>query len=174
MYNCRTLYVIIAKYIYIIKGSIIVKEELSFGNITSIDLKSIWPGEATHFTPWLSKNLQILGDKIDMELELIESEASAGGFSADILAKDISTNKNVIIENQFGNTDHKHLGQLLTYASVLNANTIVWIAETIRSEHKAAIDFLNNNLRESLLFFAIEISLIKIDSSKPAYRNMSI
>ena len=146
-----------------------MENELDFGDINYVDLKSVWPGEATHFTPWLSRNLQVLADKIDMELEFVDSEVSAGGFSADILAKDIATNKNVIIENQFGNTDHKHLGQLLTYAAVLNANAIVWIAESIRSEHKSAIDFLNNNLKETLLFYAVEISLIKIDNSKPAY-----
>ncbi len=146
-----------------------MEKENNFGKLCNVDLKTVWPGEATHFTPWLSKNLQILGDKIDMELEFVESEASAGGFSADILARDIATNKIVIIENQFGYTDHKHLGQLLTYASILDANAIVWIAESIRSEHKSAIDFLNDNLKESLLFFAVEISLIKIDDSKPAY-----
>ena len=146
-----------------------MEKEIEFGNLRNVDLKSIWPGEATHFTPWLSKNLNVLGEKIGMELEFAESEVSAGGFSADILAKDIATNKNVIIENQFGYTDHKHLGQLLTYASVLDANAIVWIAESIRSEHKSAINFLNDNLKESLLFFAVEISLIKIDDSKPAY-----
>lgn len=104
-----------------------------------------------------------------MELELIDSEVSAGNFSADIVAKDIATNKNVIIENQFGNTDHRHLGQLLTCAAILNANAIVWIAETIRIEHKTAIDFLNNNLKESLFFYAVEVSVIQIDDSKPAY-----
>jgi hypothetical protein len=142
---------------------------VNFGKIEKVDIKSIWPGEATHFTPWLSENIQELGNVLEMELEYIDSEVSAGGFSADILAKDIATNKSVVIENQYGNTDHKHLGQLLTYSSILNANAIVWIAESIRSEHKAAIDFLNSNLRESLLFYAVEVSLVKIDDSRPAY-----
>lgn len=146
-----------------------MENEEMFGTLEKVNLQTVWPGEATNFTPWLSDNIQILGNVLDMELEFIASEVPAGGFSADILAKDIATNKNVVIENQYGNTDHKHLGQLLTYASVLHANTIVWIAESIREEHKAAIDFLNDNLKESLLFYAVEVSLIKIDNSKPAY-----
>lgn len=142
---------------------------MQFGNISNVDLKSIWPGEATDFTPWLSQNISVISDKIGMELELQEVEADAGGFSADIVARDISTNKIVIIENQFGTTDHKHLGQIITYASVLGASTVIWIAESLRSEHKAAIDFLNQNLKDTLKFFALEVSLIKIDNSNPAY-----
>ncbi len=141
----------------------------SFGEIKSVELKKMWPGEATHFTPWLAENLEVISDKLGMDLELIETEASAGGFYADIIAKDVSNNRNVIIENQFGTTDHKHLGQILTYASVLDASVVIWIAENIRDEHKTAIDFLNHNLKESFLFYAIEVSLIQIDNSKPAY-----
>lgn len=104
-----------------------------------------------------------------MDLELVATEASAGDFSADIIARDLSSNKLVVIENQFGGTDHKHLGQLLTYSSVLGAGAVVWIAETIRPEHKAAIDFLNQNLKDSLSLYAIEASAIRIDNSKPAF-----
>lgn len=104
-----------------------------------------------------------------MDLELESTEVAAGDFSADIVVRDLSTNKLVVIENQYGGTDHKHLGQLITYASVLGAGAVVWIAETIRPEHKSAIDFLNNNLKESLSLYAIEASAIRIDGSKPAF-----
>ena len=75
---------------------------MQFGNISKVDLKTIWPGEATDFTPWLAQNINVISDKIGLELELEQIEADAGGFSADIVARDISTNRLVIIENQFG------------------------------------------------------------------------
>lgn len=132
-------------------------------------LKELWPGEATHFTPWLAQHLDVLGEKLGMDLELESTEASAGDFSADIVARDLSTNKLVVIENQYGGTDHKHLGQIITYASVLGAGAVVWIAETMRPEHKSAMDFLNQNLKESLSLYAVEASAIRIDESKPAF-----
>jgi Domain of unknown function (DUF4268) len=132
-------------------------------------LKDLWSGEATHFTPWLAKNLEVLGSKLGMDLELESTEVAAGDFSADIVARDLSTNKLVVIENQYGGTDHKHLGQIITYASVLGAGAVVWIAETIRPEHKSAMDFLNQNLRESLSLYAVQASAIRIDQSKPAF-----
>jgi Domain of unknown function (DUF4268) len=142
---------------------------LELGTIKNFPLKDLWSGEATHFTPWLSQNLDVLAQKLGMDLELEMVEGSVGDFSADIIARDLSTNRRVVIENQFGNTDHRHLGQLITYSSVLGASVVVWIAEAIRSEHKSAIDFLNQNLKESLRLFALEASLVRIDDSKPAF-----
>ncbi|MRW91428.1 DUF4268 domain-containing protein [Duganella sp. FT80W] len=142
---------------------------MELGTIQNVSLKSLWPGEATHFTPWLAQNLDVLAKKLGTDLELVATEASAGDFSADIIARDLGRNRLVVIENQFGGTDHKHLGQLLTYSSVLGAGAVVWIAETIRPEHKSAIDFLNLNLKESLSLYAIEASAVRIDNSKPAF-----
>lgn len=139
------------------------------GVLEKLSLKEIWLGEATHFTPWLAQNLEKLGNQIGMELELEATEASAGNFSADIVAREIATNKIVIIENQFGRTDHGHLGQLITYASVLGASVIIWIAEELRPEHKSAVDFLNHNFQQSLKFYALEASLVRIENSKPAF-----
>ena len=142
---------------------------MDFGKIVEVPLRDLWPGEATHFTPWLAANLQLVSEKLGLELELESVESAAGDFSADIVATDVATNRRVIIENQYGGTDHRHLGQLLTYSSVLNASVVIWIAEKIRSEHKSAIDFLNQNLRQTLQVFALEANIIRIDDSKPAF-----
>lgn len=144
-------------------------QSVQLGVMEKVDLKAIWPGEATHFTPWLTDNLEHLGKVLDMDLQLESTEVSAGDFSADIVARDLSTNRKVIIENQYGNTDHKHLGQLMTYCAVLDADVVVWIAETIRAEHKAAMDFLNLNLKDSLSLYAVEASAIRVDQSNPAF-----
>lgn len=142
---------------------------MDFGTIVEVPLRELWPGEATHFTPWLAGNLHLVSEKLGLELELESVESAAGDFSADIVAKDVATNRRVIIENQYSGTDHRHLGQILTYSSVLNASVVIWIAEKIRSEHKSAIDFLNLNLRQTLQIFAFEANIIRIDDSKPAF-----
>lgn len=142
---------------------------MEFGKIIEVALREIWAGESTDFTPWLARNLNLISEKLGLELELESTEVSAGDFSADIVARDIATNRRVIIENQYGSTDHRHLGQILTYSSVLNASVVIWIAEKIRSEHKSALDFLNQNLGEGLQIYAVEANIIRIDDSKPAF-----
>ena len=100
-----------------------------------------------------------------MELELIATEAQVGPFRLDIRAQDVNIKSEIIIENQFGHTDHSHLGQLLTYASGFDAGVVVWIAENFRDEHRDALNFLNNRTGEDTQFFGVEIELWKIGES---------
>ena len=143
-------------------------------SLNSVALRAIWPGEATHFTQWLQQkeHLALLGRALGMTLEPIEPEQSIGKFRLDILAKD-EQQRLVAIENQFGETDHKHLGQLITYAAgVAGENTkpvtAIWIAETFCDEHRKCLDLLNSAGSAKVRFFAVEVSLWSIGNSKPA------
>ena len=42
---------------------------MDLGKIHQVSLKELWAGEATHFTPWLAQNLQVLGSALGMDLE---------------------------------------------------------------------------------------------------------
>lgn len=138
-----------------------------------IRLREAWPTEAGHFTPWLAltENLQLLGQALGLgELQDQQIEVRVGDFLIDILAVD-SNGEMVIIENQLEQTDHKHLGQLLTYlAGQQGRGSLVWIAESFRDEHRAVIDWLNRNTVEDFSFFAVEIELWRISNSPPAPR----
>ena len=141
---------------------------VELAKIKTVDLRIAWSNEATDFTPWLQDNIDQLGDALGIELELQQREASVGAFSLDLLARDVSNNRPVIIENQLESTDHSHLGQLLTYAAGYDASAIVWIAKEFRDEHRAALDFLNGRTGEDTEFFGVVVELWKIDESRPA------
>lgn len=133
--------------------------------------REIWPTEP-EFTQWLAQpeNLLQLGEEVGIDLALIEVEAAVGDFSADILAKDLANDEKIIIENQFGSTNHDHLGKIITYASGHTANRVIWIFENIREEHRQAIDWLNDNTDDDLSFFAVELEVWRIANSDPAPR----
>jgi hypothetical protein len=142
----------------------------TLGRLNRVELRDIWASEASHFTPWLAReeNLAGLGEALSIDLELEAQEKAVGPFRADLLCKDIGSGEWVLIENQLERTDHVHLGQLLTYASGLEANTIVWIASEFREEHRSTLDWLNKITEDKFRFFGIEVELWKIDGSAAA------
>lgn len=142
---------------------------MALGKISYIkDIRTIWQNEAKDFTPWLANNIKLLGDELGYDFEVITSEKDIGSFSLDILARELGTGNYVAIENQLEITDHTHLGQLITYASGVDAKIIIWISKEIREEHRKAVDWLNENTNDDLQFFAIEVQAIQIDNSLPA------
>ena len=140
------------------------------GRLTRVELRSIWTSESSDFTPWLAReeNLAVLGEALGIDLELEAQEKAVGPFRADILCKDIGTGSWVLVENQLERTDHSHLGQLLTYASGLEAVTIVWIAARFTEEHRSTLDWLNKITDESFRFFGLEVELWRIGDSPAA------
>lgn len=141
----------------------------TLGRLDLVDLREVWTSESRSFTPWLAseEGLALLGETLNIHLELEAQEQSIGPFRADILCKD-KTGDLVLIENQLERTDHKHLGQLLTYASGRQAVTIVWIAKQFSDEHQAALDWLNEITDDRFRFFGLKIELWRIEESRVA------
>lgn len=141
-------------------------------HLKKVELRKVWPHEALDFTKWLSSaaNLNMLGEAVGVELELIETESSVGSFSVDIYAQEAGTGRKVIIENQLEETNHDHLGKVITYAAGKGAQVIVWVVSHARDEHRQAIEWLNEHTDNDFGFFLVEIELWTIGDSKPAPR----
>lgn len=140
---------------------------VELGNLKTVEIRNLWKSEPGDFTPWLAKNIERLSKILGKDLEVIKTEYAVGDFSADIVANDLNTSRTVVIENQFGTSDHKHLGQILLYCAGIKASCMVWIAETFKDEHRQAIEWLNTNTINEIEFYAIELEVIQIDDSKP-------
>lgn len=143
---------------------------MELGILKTVSARQKWTNEARDFTPWLADNISELNKALGLELEVENTEVAAGPYSADILAKDTGTGQYVVIENQLGKTDHDHLGKSITYASVLDASTIIWIATTFTEEHKKAIDWLNDHTSDEVAIYGIQVELWQIDNSNVALR----
>ena len=143
---------------------------MKLGKIEEVDIRTIWAHEQYDFSKWLAEdeNIKTLGDVLGLSLTDVNTEQYVGSYRCDIICKDELTGKSVIIENQLEQTDHEHLGKVITYASGLDASVVVWIAPSTRAEHASAIEWLNKHTDEDVSFFLIEIHIYKIGSSEPA------
>ena len=141
---------------------------MRLGKIKRItDIRSVWHHEEKDFSKWLAQeeNLKQLSDAIGIDIVLEERESSVGNFSVDLYALEEGTERRIIIENQLEDTNHDHLGKLITYASGKGAEVIIWVVKRARDEHRQAIEWLNQNTGVNIGFFLVEIELWQIDDS---------
>jgi len=147
---------------------------LQLGRLESVEPREIWRDEARDFTPWLLGNADYLAEVLGLEIELEAREHPVGSFSLDLYGRDITNGCVLIIENQLESTDHRHLGQLLTYAAGTGAKTVVWVSPEFRDEHRKALDFLNSAAAAAqdarIRYFGVEVGVVRIADSVPAPR----
>lgn len=143
---------------------------MKLGKLQEIDIREVWTHEQYDFSKWLSAedNMQELGNVLNLSLSDIETEKFVGSYRCDILCRDEITGRVVLIENQLEQTNHDHLGKILTYASGLDASVVVWVVASARDEHASAIEWLNKHTDDSISFFLLEIHAYRIGNSEPA------
>jgi hypothetical protein len=139
--------------------------EVEFGRLRDIPLRSAWANEARDFTPWLASNIDHLGDAIGIPLELTGREVAVGPYAADIEARSKIDGAVVLIENQLEDSDHGHLGQVMTYLAGLKAEVVIWVAQSFREQHLSALRWLNEHTAEGISFFAVRLRVVRIGTS---------
>ena len=143
---------------------------MKLGKIKEVDIRSVWPHEQYDFSKWLAEeeNIRALGEEMNLSLTDVDTERFVGSYRCDIICKDELTGKSVLIENQLEQTNHDHLGKIITYASGLDASVVVWIVAKARAEHASAIEWLNKHTDDEISFFLIEVHAYTIGDSAPA------
>lgn len=139
------------------------------GKLEKVDLRDIWKNEAKDFTTWLFENLESLSEAINLTLLEPEQEKQVDGsrYCIDIMAE-TEGGEGVIIENQLETSDHKHLGQLITYLTNMDCKIAIWITKEPRQEHINAVNWLNETSDEDFNFFLVKLEAYKIGNSEPA------
>ena len=142
----------------------------TIGKLKEVDVRDLWKHEQYDFSNWLSKpdNLDYLNEILGLTLTDVNKEVYVGPYRCDLVGKDETSGVTVIIENQLEATNHDHLGKIITYAAGLQAKMVVWIVKEAKEEHRAAIEWLNNNTGTDVNFFLIEIHAYQIGDSLPA------
>jgi hypothetical protein len=134
------------------------------------DIRQVW-GKETDFSNWLvtDEGKAFLAEELDIEVENLTRESRPGDFPCDIVGHLLGDDNHIIvIENQYGRTNHDHLGKLLTYAAVHKAMTGIWISESISDDHRQVIDWLNENTPANVNLYLVGLKLYQIGDSPVA------
>jgi hypothetical protein len=129
---------------------------------------SIWK-EASQINPWLAGDdgLEALGEVLPARWALASAQHQqvAGDLFVDVLARSLSGDT-VVLEVQLGQSNHDHLGKLLTYCSIYKAQAAVWVVGDARPEHIEAINLLNQS--DIAEFFLVKLEAVSVDGSPAA------
>lgn len=149
------------------------------GTMTKERIKKVWDDERA-FASWLANNLPILNELLSVSFEHPKEQVSVGRFKADIVCTNVSTTNRpalAVIEVQLGQSDHDHLGKVITYAAGLDdsdrdnkhvVSHVVWIAEDFTDEHSKALNWFNEKEDSSVRYYGLEVALWQIDDSRLA------
>ena len=143
--------------------------------IELLDVRCKWPSEPLDFTPWLAKNLCLLGEAISMNLEFVKQEKLIGSLFLDILAKGVDTGALVAIENQLEWSDVDHLGRLLIYAAGCDARVAIWVAPDFMYEHAKTIHWLNEWMSKKIKLYCVKVEVVGKageSSGEPRFRKV--
>ncbi len=135
------------------------------GTVSPVELRKVWPKEDADFAAWLTTNIAKLDRVLGIGLKDARSEQPADaepGIVSEIY------DDSVAIESQYGPSDHKHFGQLLTYICQPDQKISqgIWLVEKARDEHVKAVERLNE--AETVRIWMVEVRAIRIGDSLPA------
>jgi len=143
----------------------------SIGKLKRLELneiKKIWPHEEKDLSPWIAENIDALNEVLKLQIEIEGKEEYIHNFRLDLVGTDNFSQMPVIIENQFGVSNHDHLGKLITYSAAKEAGIMIWIANKIQMAHGNAIEWLNKISPQEMTFYGVELEVFQIDNSLPA------
>lgn len=135
----------------------------TISKIETISLRKHFKSESGDFTPWLADNLDYVSETIHRKLVNPLTEQTSENFRVDIQSE-LEDGSVVVIENQFGDSNHDHLGKIITYRTAFDAKVAIWIVEKAKQEHVEAVNWLNET-DNGCDFHLLELRLIRIMDS---------
>ncbi len=142
-------------------------ERLGLGRLERLDLRSFWGDQVPDLMPWFAQNLDLLGQTLGIDITPTQRELRLDQGSMQVLGTD-AHGRPVMIESRLEPTQHTDLGQLVVDAASLESAVVVWVAPRFSSEHRRALEWLNDRTDDKADFFAVELGLVRIGRSLPA------
>jgi len=129
-----------------------------------VPVRAAFAHEAYDFTKWLESHIEVLGERLGLQLTVTGREKRVGDFILDLVCES-EDGQQVVIENQLERTNHSHLGQILTYMIGLEAQIAIWISTEARPEHQRVIEWLNESSSTEVGFYLVKVEAARIGNS---------
>jgi hypothetical protein len=112
---------------------------------------------------WLQERGSLLSGLVGIDIELEPGGEATEKFATCIVGHEVATGRPVIIG--YGSADQAYFGQILTHAAVIEATTIIWVAEEFGEEHRTVFDWLNAHTDRTMRFFGIRLAAVTLEGA---------
>ena len=72
------------------------------------EIRKIWPHEEKDLSVWVSENIDVLNEVLNLQIEIVSREEYIHNCRLDLAGTENYTQSPVIIENQFGVSNKMH------------------------------------------------------------------
>ncbi|WP_276940949.1 hypothetical protein [Ferrimicrobium acidiphilum] len=128
------------------------------GRPLRVSAREVWRGGSQELIDWFVDHPSALNDMLDLPFVSVQRGRVNSSYAVDLLAED-AEGRPAVIEVSLSRSGNAGLGRLITYASVLQAGTAVWIVEDITAEHVSAVGWLNRSGIAN--FYLIQVQCLK-------------
>ena len=137
----------------------------------SVPLREVWAHEARDFTPWLAEaeNLRCWRKRSNLVIFSFRAPKSLSAIFQLIFLRAMSKAEWSSSKTNSARPITPISGNMTCVAGQDGHATIIWIAESIREEHRAAIDWLQEDAIDGFAIFqAVEVEALRIGTSPAA------
>ena len=132
-----------------------------------VPLREIWKDERKDFTPWLERNVELLGLSIDLNLRPVDKEVRFRGpdrdYQPDLIVEVSETRERVVVENQLNASDEGHFNRLVPYAQSARSEHVIWVAPSFRLKHRDGLARLNEKNDDVTVYRGVRVTVVRIN-----------
>ncbi len=141
---------------------------MDFGTLEMVDPESVWAEGAEDFAPWFLAHSRQLGDVLGLQAGLSDARQFTTKSATGVLGRDDSGEDVVVVSSQNAVAEDSDLGRALGMAASSGAATVALVSAKFNEEQLQALSWLNNQTKSGVLWYGIEMRVVRIADSPAA------
>ena len=150
-------------------------QNINLSNITYLNILEWFPKEKYNATDIITckNNLDVLMQCLNFDLE-VESYIQKNRLDYNVSLVSFCRNyynpsDNVLIACSFEDSTYSNVYDLLSHMAKFKYDTAIYVCAKLDDRSKSILEYLNNVSNQRLKIYGVEVQLIQIDSSRPAF-----
>ena len=141
---------------------------IGFGTLVTVNPESVWAEGVDYFAPWFLAHSRQLGDALGLEAGLSDARQFTTKSTTGVLGRDDNGDDVVVVSTENAVAEDSDLGRALGMVASSGASTVALVSARFDEEQLQALEWLNNQSKSGVSWYAIELKVVRIADSPAA------